>query len=356
MRRILTLLLLAAAPVMSAQRRRAITPPSYPPCSIVEGTPGVTFTRDEGNSLSPVAQRLEGVAYTYGLAALDIPDTLLSWHGSTLSISSDAGCHWRSLGDYPYDFPPSITAAPGGRAYIWSDNRLFLMRYDERGVVTLKAPGAFIGLAVNANDGAHVRAADGTGILWESRDAGVTWDFAGGLGMQPGLYRFAFDPADLDHVIAGTVVNGAWVSRDGGRHWTRATGFVSERVNAFNIAISPVDGNTVWLMALDMGDNDSRHIYLSRDGGASYTTVVDAGPDVTLVNGPIMAAHPTNGDVLYFIFGTFFQGYGTDLFRYDAAARELTKTHNQYSDVNAIAFARGHANVMYLGLEVEQIR
>ncbi|MGZ8851632.1 MAG: sialidase family protein, partial [Thermoanaerobaculia bacterium] len=161
------------------------------------------------------------------------------------------------------------------------------------------------------------------------------------------------DPNDLDHVVAGTVVNGAWVSFDGGKHWTRATGFVSERVNAFNFAISPVDGNTVWAMAIDMGDNDSRHIYLSRDGGATYTAVVDSGPDVTLVNGPVMAAHPTNRDVLYFVFGTFFQGYGTDLFRYDASTRELTKTNIRYSDVNAIAFLRG---VMYLGLEVEEIQ
>lgn len=356
MRRILTLLLLAATPVMSAQRRRAVVPPAFPPCVTVEGTPAVTFTRDQGRTLAPVAQRLEGIGYTYGLAALDVPQTLLSWHRDTLSISTDAGCHWRALGDYSSDFPPSITAAEGGRAYIWSDRRLFLMRYDADGVVTLKAPGPIIGLAAAANDGRHVRAGDGDGAVWDSTDAGATWTRIGELRSEPGLfYRFAFDPNDLDHVVAGTAVTGAYVSRDAGKSWTTAVGFMSQSVNAFNFAIFPVDGNVVWAMALDMGEG-AKHIYRSTDGGLTYTAVVDAGPEVTIVNQPVMVAHPANRDVMYFVFGTYFQGYGTDLFRYDASARELTKTHNDYNDINAIAFAPGRPDVMYLGLEVEGSR
>src|SRR6476659_9165835 len=138
MRRLLILLIVLVAPVLYAQRRRAIVVPSVPPCSMVEGTPGVTFTRDEGATLAPVAQPLQGTAYTYGLAALDVPRTFLSFHGNTLSMSSDDGCHWNAIGNYTADFPPTITAAKGGRAYIWSDNRQFLLRYDSRGVKALK--------------------------------------------------------------------------------------------------------------------------------------------------------------------------------------------------------------------------
>ena len=89
------------------------------------------------------------------------------------------------------------------------------------------------------------------------------------------------------------------------------------------------------------------------NGGATFRAVVDDSAEVNLVNGPTMAAHPTDSDVLYFVFGTKFQGYGTDLFRYDAKKNRLSMTHNANHDINAIAFSPADARVMYLGLEVE---
>jgi hypothetical protein len=75
---------------------------------------------------------------------------------------------------------------------------------------------------------------------------------------------------------------------------------------------------------------------------------------VHLVNQPVMAADPRNADVLYFIFGTYFQGYGTDIYRYDAAAHALETFHNDYDDINAIAISQSHEGVMYFGLETEK--
>ena len=348
-------MLVLVAPVMTAQRRRAAVPMLFPPCSIIQGTPGVTFSRDEGRTLTPIAQPLAGTAYTYGLAALDVPHTFLSFHSNTLSISTDDGCHWTSLGDYAADFPPTITAAEGGRAYIWSDNRQFLLRYDRRGVVALKPPGAIIGLGTDPNDGEHIRTGFSDGGLLESVDGGESWRTGGFPPSTSGInYRFTFDPSDLSHVVLGTAIDGAFVSRDGGRSWTHATGFGSSRVNAFNFAISPVDGNIVWAMAIDLG-SEEKHIYRSTDGGLTYAAVVDERDGVTIVNQPVMAAHPTNPDVLYFIYGTFFQGYGTDVFRYDAATRSLTVAHNGYNDINSIAFSPGRGDIVYFGLEVENV-
>jgi len=42
---------------------------------------------------APVAQRLEGVGYTFGLAALDAR-TLIAIHQQTLSVLTDAGYNW----------------------------------------------------------------------------------------------------------------------------------------------------------------------------------------------------------------------------------------------------------------------
>lgn len=225
-------------------------------------------------------------------------------------------------------------------------------------MITLKAPGAIVGIAADPNDGLHVRVGTSDGSIAESFDGGATWR---GIGFPPAsqaiFYRVAFDQNDVDHVLSGASVAGAFVSRDGGKNWTRATGFASQSVNAFNFAISPVDGNVVWLAAIDLKAGESpRHIYMSRDGGQSYVAVVEQSADVTIVNQPVMAANPANRDVMYFVFGTFFQGYGTDIYRYDASTKTVSKTHNGYHDVNSIAFYPGRADIMYFGLEVEQVR
>lgn len=199
---------------------------------MITGTAAVTFTRDEGRTLTPTAERLQGIAYTYGLTALDAK-TLMAWHKDDLILSTDAGCSWRTVATVVNpDFPPALTAAPGGRAYAWSDHRQFLLRYDSRGSQTLKAPGAIAGLGVDPANGDHVRAATDEGAVWESVDAGETWNRVGHLDPGTGsviYYRFAFDPADLDHIVAGTTTTGAFVTFDGGRTWARAAGLRQER-------------------------------------------------------------------------------------------------------------------------------
>lgn len=359
MKRIVFLLLVTATTLSAAPRRRSVTPPGFPPCAVVTGTPAVTFTRDDGRTLAPVAQRLEGVGYTYGLAALDT-GSMLSWHKLTLSQSDDHGCSWRPVATVSYvDFPPAIAAAPGGRAYIWSDNRQWLARFDGRGLQLLKAPGAIVGIGIDARNGAHLRVGTAEGVIWDSANEGETFDPIGRLVLEvPLLYRLAFDPGNLDHIVAGAATTGASVTTNGGVDWQKSN--IGSGFNAFNLAISPLDGNIVWLMALDERRTEEapafgRHIYRSTDGGATFRAVVDHGPDVNLINGPLLAPDPRDAGVLYFVFGTYFQAYGTDLFRYDAVSDRLTVTHNSYHDIDAIVFSPADPRLIYLGLENEVI-
>ncbi len=323
----------------------------------------MTFTRDGGETLAPVAEALSGIGYTYGLAALDTPGVLLAWHKRDLITSTDHGCSWRLVASFDdFDFPPRIEAAKGGRAYAWSDNRSFLLRYDSKGATRLTQPVAFVGLGVDRANADHIRGGGADGAIWDSVDGGATWSEIGRLrgDIDPIIYyRFAFDPADLDHIVAGTMVAGAYYSFDGGRNWRRAS-LGTGRANVFNLVISPADEKTVWAMGLDLVENDAnvpsegRHIYRSEDRGATFHAVVDQSPSVVLINGPIMAAHPTLPGVLYFVFGTYFQNYGTDLYRYDHSRHALTTTHNGYDGINAIAFSPSRPNLMYLGLAVER--
>jgi photosystem II stability/assembly factor-like uncharacterized protein len=353
---------LLAVPAVASKRRAAGVPKPYPQCAMVFGTGAVTFTLDQGQTLAPTSEPLRGLAYTYGLVALPgEKDTLMAFHRDQLLLSTDAGCSWRSVATVGgFDFPPTLAAAPGGRVYIWSDNRSFLVRYDARGAKVLKPPADFVGFAVDAQDGDRIRAGGTDGAIWESLDAGESWGVRGRLDVTGEVvYRYVFDPHDLDHIVAGMTRKGAFTTRDAGRNWTRATGLAKGNANAFNFAISPVDPSRVWAMAIDLSYTDDdpahgRHIYLSTDSGLTYNPVVDEGAGVKLINGPLLVAHPTDADVLYFVFGTHFQAYGTDLFRYDAATRALTMTHSDYDDINAIAFAPSDLRVMYLGLSEEQ--
>jgi hypothetical protein len=356
---IVPLLLLVAIPASAARRRAADVPPLDPPCAMITGSAAVAVTRNGGFTLLPNAERLRPISYTRGVAVSpDEPRSVLAWNGDDLLLSMDSGCSWRVVTTIEgSDFPPTLTAARGGRFYAWSENREFLVRYDSRGAKRLKPPAAFMGLGVDPQNGEHVRGGANDGAIWESLDAGETWTRTGLLEGSVFYYRFAFDPASLDHIVAGTLSNGAFVSRDGGKNWTRATGISKSAANVFQIVISPADSNRVWAMGIDESQSSSddpshgRHIYVSRDGGATFDPVIDEAPGVKLINGPMMAAHPSNADVLYFVFGTHIFQYGTDLFRFDLAApHELRLMHHEEDGIDAIAFSPGNPNIMYLGL------
>jgi len=348
MRTTIVLIALSLALPLAAQRRRAtIQPVPFPGCTAVTGTPGVAFTRDEGRTLTPIPQH-PGAGYTYGLAVLDVPGTMLSWHLSTLSISNDYGCSWRAVGDWQTDFPPSITPAKGGRAFAWSDNREFLLRYDSRGPIELRPPGAIVGLGTDPANGDHLRAGDANGALWESTDAGDTWTQISHLPQiaQSLVYRFAFDPVNPDHIIAGTAVTGAFVTFDG-HIWERTS--LADNFNVMSLVISPADHNVVWAMAVDT-KSGVHAMHRSVDGGRSFILVVAESADVEMQNGPVMAAHPTDVNVLYYTHGVTFPEPMADLYRVEASGT-VTRTRNALAGFNAIVFSPVDPSLMYLGVQ-----
>jgi len=332
-----------------------------PPCAVIEGTDAVTFTGDDGLYLTPTKDRLRGIVYTRGLATLPAPGVLLAAPNGALLRSVDDGCSWTKIGDVGDvdGSAPFITPAGGNRAYVWADQRNDLFSVDGASVTPLKSPlAAIIGLGVDRTSPDHLRIAGSDGSIQESIDGGVTWKDSAVRGPEAAIfYRARFAENDLGHVVMGTATNGSFVSRDGGAHWLKASGYGTGGENVFELAISPADSRVVWAAAIDIQESDSgapsggRHIYLSSDGGASFRSVIDASPAVIIRNGPVLVAHPTNAGVVYFVFGTYFQKYGTDLYRFDADRDLLTTTHNSNDDVDAIAFKRDNPSVLYLGLE-----
>jgi hypothetical protein len=363
--------LLALTVAASAPAQELAGPPSstwtVPGCTPITGTASVTYTTDEGATLTPTIRPLSGTSYTLGLVTLDTPNTLLAAVGSHILRSTDAGCLWTplaNLGRESGNALLTLTAAPGGRAYAWAVNQGVLFRIDGRTVTTLKAPvTSIVGFGADAKSGDFVRLADTSGQVWESFDAGATWSPLGSPAREGAfVYRAAFDPSNLDHIVVGTMVSGAFVTFDASRTWTQAIGITKGIANVFNVVVSPANPSVVWAQGIDITEADAgapsggRHIYRSIDGGLTFGAAVDQSAEVTLVNGPTMAAPPSNPDVLYFVFGTSFGGYGTDLYKYDAATGRVTWTHNGYDEIGAIAFSPASPSVLYLGLVSEQIQ
>lgn len=339
-----------------------------PGCSTINGTAAVTYTLDEGQTLTPSNEQLQGIGYTYGLVALDRPHTLLATHQSNIIISEDAGCNWRVLQSIDSE-TLILNAAKGGFAYGWEINSNLLLKVELNGTTRIKQPvDAIIGLGVDSQNGNHLRISGSDGTIWDSPDGGTNWQLVSKLkttdanGNNLILYKTVFEESNLDHILTGTTLEGAFFTKNGGKKWKQAKGFApaKAKANVFTFVISPVNPKVVWAMGINLAesgtDNPSRgkHIYRSTNGGKSFQVVVDASPTVNLVNGPVMAAHPTKENILYFVFGTFFQDFGTDIYKYDANSKRLTTTHNNNDDISSITFSPENPDVMYLGLDHER--
>jgi len=333
-----------------------------PSCASVTGTGAVSFSADQGATLAPMDQMIVPVTYTFGLVALGKPGAMLAGSGNKLLASSDAGCSWHEIGAGTGPNSPALRLRAAGdtRAYAYGDNDVVIVRVDDEVITKLSSPAGqegIIGLGVDPNDPDHLRIGDAAGRLWDSPDAGLSWAPIGVAAFVDSLgYRVAFDPQDLDHVLFGALGVGVRVSQDGGKGWKGATGLGAGQANGFNLVVAPSAGNVVWLEGLDLADPNeatSRHIWRSEDGGLSFVAVVDSA-DATLYNGNHLFPHPTDANVLYFVFGSNYGNYGTDLFRYDHAQAKITLTHNKWHDT-VVEFLPGDPSWMYLGLSIEPL-
>ena len=379
-------IILLAVPMVSAQvddseyhwRLHQQDPGDWtvPDCGSVTGTNTVTFTTDEGLTLAQT-QDPESNAYTYGLATLDVGNTLLAsvsnLNGASILRSQDAGCRWAQVALLPVNELLLLTAAPGGMAYGWSHGRNTFYRIEGNDVVTLAAPTDIYGLAVDPTDAAHIRIGTSDCQLYESFDGGTSLAPLGGpanSGSTTVIFTVEFDPADFDHALCGA--KGAYRTADAGQSWNTIAPFDFDDVDlVYLFEFSPAETRRVWARAnLDTVANRSTEILMSDDGGATFVSAIVQGERVYDQNGierivmlskqPAMAAHPDDPDILYFEWTTVTccppEKPGTNLCRHDASVDQLDVVHIEGLDgIDALAFNPVDADVMYIGLERESL-
>lgn len=358
----LTLALGLAAPQTAAATGGWQTPR----CGTVDGDGSVSYTRNDGRTIAPTSVPQQPLQYVHGLVPLGANALLAVDSRGALRSSADAGCTWSAAGGVKGLDVPRLTAGGDGSAYLWDQNGPSLYRV-RGGQVTALPPVADTGvgvaaLAVNRLLPWHVRVVLGDGTVRDSVDAGASFRTVA-APPRPDLwvYSASIDPVNPNHISIGTMGEGVYTTWLGGARWTQARlGEPGARVNAFSVAVSPANPLVVWAQGLNQTENDAhvpsegRHIYRSTDGGHTFSVAVDHVPgEVTLVNGALLAPHPADAGVLYFVFGTSFANYGTDLFRVDTRRGTLSVAHNDHDGIKSISFNPRDASVLYLGFAAE---
>lgn len=329
---------------------------STPRCPVVLGAEGaVTYLRPQDASASPTAPPMRPVTYAQ---VATLRTAMVALVKDTVQWSVDSGCTWVPIGAPELLDQFRLATGSGDVAYAYSEHDPRIYRVAGATIEPRTGPGGMVGLSVAATDSERMRAVGADGEVWDSHDGGRGWVEVGSApaGVEM-LYDAAINPSDLDQIVIGTVRNGAWTSGDGGRSWRASKGLVrpDSAANVFTTAISPADWRTIWLQGYDLAESgpQARKIWLSTNGGKRFREVLDGG-QARLTNGIVMAPSPEDADVLTFVFGTWFGGYGTDIYRYDDELREVTRRHLPFDDVSSLAFNRADPDVMYLGLAEER--
>ncbi|MCG8409030.1 MAG: dockerin type I domain-containing protein [Phycisphaerales bacterium] len=318
--------------------------------------PYVSITYDPLNNFVPfTGPQPINPFFTWGLTTMDTPNVVLAQSESQLWASIDDGCSWFSIGSTDLSGGLyRIEAGPLGFAYAWLDNGtgsgldagIYKIHNNPPGSANFdvefrNAPvSAMHGFGVDKHNPHHVRTAASNGELQESLDGGLSWRR---IGVAPSTstvlaYVNEFDPNDLDHVIYGRVSEGAYVTFDGGKTWTQSDGLKSlphRGNNFFSATISPIDGNIVYGMGIDLGEtglpgdpppppSNGKHIYASTDGGLTFTPVLSSGTGggepgegVFMQNQPLMKSDWENPTKFYYLFGTSCAFGGTRFYGYD---------------------------------------
>ncbi len=168
------------------------------------------------------------------------------------------------------------------------------------------AGGRIADIEVNPADPSVWYVAVGSGGVWKTTNAGVTWTPVFDDQPSYSIGDLALDPANPEVVWAGTGENvsgrhvawgsGIYRSRDGGGSWEQAGLEDSEHIG--KILVHPDDGNTVLVAAEGplWSAGGERGVYRTRDGGNSWQQVLalDEHTGVTDIE-----FAPGNPDVVY---------------------------------------------------------
>lgn len=341
-----------------------------PDCVQVQSEGLLTFTHDEGATVTPTTGSMHETRYIFDIAPLATPNEMLAVDNTgALSLSADAGCSWTQVNQVAGIDQGRLAASPDGSAYLWNleDTRLLHVT----GARVSKLPPLadddhLEDLAVDRRDSRHLRAVTRDGRVLDSTDAGAHFRQVGrpAGGSTMWLYSAAIDPKNLDHLVLGDDGSGSYATFNGGRTWIHdGMGRPGEDVNAFSVAISSASSRVVYAQGINLAEHaagvpsEGRHVYRSVDGGRTFRPVLDQGRAGVpyLQNGTLLAPSPADPFTVHFVYSTSYLGHGTDLYTLDTRHDRLSMANDRHTRLTTITFNPADPSVMYLGFGAEFI-
>ncbi len=175
-----------------------------------------------------------------------------------------------------------------------------------RGIGPAFMGGRIADIAVHPDKRSTWYVAVGSGGLWKTTNAGVTWTPVFDDQPSYSIGDVALDPSNPDVVWVGTGENvsgrhvgwgsGVYRSRDGGRSWDGMGLETSEHIG--KILVDPRDGNVVFVAAEGplWAAGGERGLYRTTDGGETWTAVLTISENTGVTD---VEFDPSNPDVMY---------------------------------------------------------
>ncbi len=211
------------------------------------------------------------------------------------------------------------------------------------------------------------------GGVWKTTDAGTTWqNISDGYFNTTGIGDITVAPSDPNVIYVGTGESpvrgvktshgdGVYKSTDAGATWTHmgleATRHISD------IYVHPRDPNRVYVAAQGnpWGPNEERGLYLSEDGGRTWTKILYVNEDSGIVDMSVSASNP---DVMMVTSWDFRRrpwvvksgGPGSRVYKTTNAGadwHEITAGLPELKGKMGVAISPADANVVYLAIEAK---
>jgi photosystem II stability/assembly factor-like uncharacterized protein len=249
-----------------------------------------------------------------------------------------------------------------------TDQTLAGLRFRNIGPATMS--GRIVDLAVVEANTYTFYVASATGGVWKTTDNGITFDPVFAREGTHSVGAIAVHQVDTNLVWVGTGEranrqssswgDGVYKSTDGGTTWTNMGLRDSHHIG--RIALHPTNPNIVFVAAMGhlWGPNEQRGLYMSADGGANWTRVLEGDDNTGVVDAAI---DPSDPNVMYAAkyqrrrrpYGFHGGGPGSGLFKSTDGGRTWRELTNGLpaGDCGRIGISvyRSNPNIVYISLE-----
>jgi hypothetical protein len=349
--------------------------PGVPDCARTAGDAGgFRFSRDGGRSLAPNERAVSGIAYTWDIDVHPTdPDEILELHQGRLFRTRDAGCTFAEVPIPAGNWDAITRAASDPDVIVLSSIFASRLAYSDDGGAsweTAELPDDVLHLAIAPDDAWRWTFAGRVPGLWVRPSREARWEARPlpDLGEQQ-LTSADHAPAAPGTWLVGTMLAGLYRTEDEGQSWEPTSRGLFEpfgggqievgSVVVVSITCAPSNPDIAYTavnqVPRDVTIDGRRGIWRSTDGGRTWALrVVDGqsvdGTPAEITGGTRVFVSPYDPDHAFFAFGSYIDGYGTDLFRSHDGLASLEVSHfDDFYELLALAFGPPGSDVIFVG-------